>query len=315
MKHVEVTDYKNGIYNVDSGYEGGGVASIYIARDSGRAAIIDTAHNAAIEPMRAAMRELGISGGDVDYIFITHVHLDHVGGAGIFANEFPNSRVVVHKRGARHLINPEKLVKGATDVYGEETMERLYGTVLPVPEDRIDIPEDGDEFRVGGRTIICMDTPGHARHHMAYHDADTNSVFTGDSFGMSYLELRRPDNIGVMLTTSPVQFDPEAMRSSMKRIEALGPEFLYPTHFGQMPCDDDVKSSLYRQIDRFVELAENTDGDLPKIREGFKKLFAKERDIQNCPCFTDESCRLMGIPMELNAQGLAIWYAKDRNRK
>jgi len=315
MELYEITDRKNEIYNVESGYEGGGVASVYIIRSGGRAALVDTAHNASLEPVKRAMGKLGISPGEVDYIFLTHVHLDHSGGAGLYAGEFPNARIAVHKSGARHIINPEKLIKGATEVYGAAEIERLYGTILPVPEERVVTPDDGAEFQFGGRTIVCMETPGHARHHLAYHDPAANSVFTGDAYGMSYLELKRPDNIGVMLTTSPVQFDPEAMRNSMKRIENLKPESLYLTHFGRIPLSEAVRSGLHRQLDSSVDLAEKTAGDIDKIRAGLKDIFAKESDIQNCPCFTDDSCRVMGVAMELNAQGLSFWYNKEHERK
>ncbi|MDR1651304.1 MAG: MBL fold metallo-hydrolase [Synergistaceae bacterium] len=309
-----VTDYKNGIYNADSGYEGGGVASIYIIRDEGRTAIVDTASRAALEPVTRAMRDMGAESGSVDYIFLTHVHLDHSGGAGAFVKEFPNARVVVHKRGARHVIDPEKLVRGAAEIYGAKTFDRLYGKVLPVPEDLVVTAGDGDEFRVGNRTIVCMDTPGHALHHLAFLDARTNGVFTGDAFGMSYLELRNQSGTGVMLTTSPVQFDPEAMEASMRRIESLEPEYLYLTHFGRA-ARADIASSLYRQLERYTELAGSVNGDLEEIRAGLKDIYAAERELQDCPCFTDSSCRVMRVAMELNAQGLALWYGKTLKNK
>ena len=142
MGNMKTADYQNGIFCVDSGYEGGGVAAVYVIRDGRSAAIVDTVHNDALEPVTAAMSEIGIPSGKVEYIFLTHVHLDHAGGAGRFAAAFPNAKVVVHSRGARHMTDPSKLVAGATEVYGKEEMARLYGQVLPVSPDRLIIPDD-----------------------------------------------------------------------------------------------------------------------------------------------------------------------------
>jgi glyoxylase-like metal-dependent hydrolase (beta-lactamase superfamily II) len=314
MAYAKTIDCKNGIFCVDSGYEGGGVASVYVIRDGDSAAIVDTAHNGALEPVKSAMSEIGIKSGDVEFIFLTHVHLDHAGGAGMFVGEFPNARVVVHERGARHIVDPGKLVAGATAIYGEEAMARLYGKVTPVPPGKITIPRDGDEFRVGNRAITCLDTPGHARHHLAYHDASANAVFTGDAYGMSYLELVRPEGRCAILTTSPVQFDPNAMRDSMKKIESLNPDSLYPTHFGQMPIGGDISDSLYRQIDLYVKTAEDAKGNLDMIREGLRDLFRNESSRQGCPCLAANSGRVTGQALELNAQGLAVWYEKKRDR-
>jgi glyoxylase-like metal-dependent hydrolase (beta-lactamase superfamily II) len=251
----------------------------------------------------------------VEFIFLTHVHLDHAGGAGLFAQKFPNAKIVVHERGARHIIDPEKLVAGATAVYGEEAMGRLYGEVLPSPPDRVTVPRGGDEFRVGGRVIVCLDTPGHARHHMAYHDTKTKTIFTGDSYGMSYLELIRPEGRCAILTTSPVQFDPEAMRASMRLIESLKPDFLCPTHFGRMPAGKEMSESLHRQLDMYVKAAEDAGGDIDKIRTGLRELFRDEASRQGCECLSANSGRVTGLALELNARGLTMWYEKGRGAR
>jgi glyoxylase-like metal-dependent hydrolase (beta-lactamase superfamily II) len=308
----KIDDYENGIYCLDSGYDGGGVAAIYIIRDGRDAALVDTAHNESLTRVTRALDELGIARGDIGHIFLTHVHLDHAGGAGVFAGEFPNARVVVHERGAKHIISPDKLVAGAAEVYGAETVERLYGKVVPVDAGRIISPRDGDEFRVGKHTIVCLDTPGHARHHLAFRDTEANIVFTGDSFGMSYMELVRPEGRCAILTTSPVQFDPAAMRASMRRIESLKPDGLYPTHFGRMPAKGAMVDSLYRQLDTYVKIADESKGDLDLIREGLRDLFKEESARQGCPCLASPAGRVTTLALELNASGLAIWYGKTK---
>jgi glyoxylase-like metal-dependent hydrolase (beta-lactamase superfamily II) len=312
MKIIDTKDYENGIYCVDSGYDGGGVAAIYIIKDGKEAALVDTANNAALGRVTRTLDELGVSREDVGHIFLTHVHLDHAGGAGVFAGEFPNARVIVHERGARHIINPEKLVAGASEVYGAKVVERLYGNITPVGAARIISPGDGDEFRVGKHTIVCLDTPGHARHHLAFYDTSANVVFTGDSFGMSYMELVKPEGRCAILTTSPVQFDPDAMRGSMRRIESLKPDGLYLTHFGRLPENGGLVDSLYRQLDNYVKIAEESSGNLDVIKDGLAKLFKEEAAGQGCPCLASPTGRVTKIALKLNALGLAMWYGKKK---
>ncbi|MDR1137391.1 MAG: MBL fold metallo-hydrolase [Synergistaceae bacterium] len=314
MEKFETEDYKNGIYCVDSGYDGGGVAAIYIIHDGKEAAIIDTANNESLERVTRATDELGIARGDVGHIFLTHVHLDHAGGAGVYAREFPGAQIVVHERGARHIIAPEKLIAGAAEVYGAEVVERLYGKVVPVEAGRITSPRDGDEFAVGKHTIVCLDTPGHALHHLAFHDTSADIVFTGDSFGMSYMELIRPEGRCAILTTSPVQFDPDAMRASMRRIESLKPKYLYPTHFGRLPANSAIKDSLYRQLDVYVKIADDSKGDLEFIKTGLRELFKKEAARQGCPCLAAPAGRVTSLALELNALGLAVWQNRRKTR-
>ncbi|MDR3076162.1 MAG: MBL fold metallo-hydrolase [Synergistaceae bacterium] len=314
MEKANITGYGNGIFCVDSGYEGGGVAAVYIIRDGQSAAIVDTAHNGALEPVASAMSELGIPDGMVEHIFLTHVHLDHSGGAGRFAGKFPNARVVVHERGARHVADPSKLVAGATEVYGKEAMDRLYGEILPVSADRIYSPKNGEEIRVGNRVFVCLDTPGHALHHLAFHDTSSRSVFSGDAYGMSYREPAVPDGRFAIVTTSPVQFDPAAMSASMRLIDSLEPDCLYPTHFGRMPIGGALSDSLYRQIDMSVKIAEEAEGDKDRIKDGLVKLFMEETSRQGCPAVTSDYGRITGEALEINSQGLAVWYKKSRNK-
>ncbi|MDR0764097.1 MAG: MBL fold metallo-hydrolase [Synergistaceae bacterium] len=313
METAITGDCKNGVYCVDSGYEGGGVASVYLLRDGNEAAIVDTCHNGALEPVKRAFSELGVKDGEVKYIFITHVHLDHMGGAGLFAREFPEAALVVHERGGKHLADPSKLAASAAGVYGESVMKRLYGDILPIPADRITMPRDGAEFRVGDRTIVCFDTPGHARHHIAYKDTSSGAVFTGDAYGMSYAELVRPDGRCAILTTSPVRFDPNAMRASMRLLDGLANGEVYPTHFGRLPLGGGVSDSLYRQLDMYVEAAERAEGDIASIRMRLREIFIEEASRQNCPSLASDFGRVTRAALELNAQGLALWYKKSRD--
>jgi glyoxylase-like metal-dependent hydrolase (beta-lactamase superfamily II) len=307
-------DYKNGICCVESGYEGGGVVSVYVIRGGGEAAIVDVCHNGALEPVKRALSELGVKNGDVKYIFLTHVHLDHAGGAGLFAREFPEAAFVVHERGGKHIADPSKLAASAASVYGESVMRRMYGEILPVPADRITTPPDGAEFRVGSRTVVCFDTPGHARHHLAYKDVSSGAVFTGDAYGMSYAELVGREGRCAILTTSPVQFDPRAMEASMRRIDDLANGEVYPAHFGRLPTGGGVSDSLYRQLELYVEAAELAKGDINAIRTRLREIFIEEALHQNCPCLASNFGRVTITALELNTQGLALWYKKNHSK-
>lgn len=310
-----IHDFKNGIYAIDSFYEREGAAAVYVILDNGRAAIVDTAHNDALVPVLEGVRALGIPRENVDYIFLTHVHLDHAGGAGRFMHEFPNARLVVHSRGARHMIDPAKLLAGVRAVYGDAETARMYGELLPVPADRVISPEDGDEFRVGNRTIVAMDTPGHAKHHLAFWDKTANAVFSGDVFGISFPEMTGPQGQGVIPTTSPIQFDPAAMRASIDRIVALNPDRLYPTHFGEIRDVRAAAAHLHRQIEAHERIAMSAAGDVERARAGVEALFQEERVAQGWPLPPEAIPELFKIEIELNAQGLAALFEQRRKDK
>jgi glyoxylase-like metal-dependent hydrolase (beta-lactamase superfamily II) len=176
------------------------------------------------------------------------------------------------------------------------------------------MPHDGGEFRLGGRTILCFDTPGHARHHLAFKDVSSGAVFTGDAYGMSYAELVGPDGRCAILTTSPVQFDPHAMRASMRRIDGLANGEIYPTHFGRLSTREGISDSLYRQLDLYVEAAKRAEGDIASIRTRLREIFREEASCQNCPCLASNFGRVTVTALELNAQGLALWYKKSRDK-
>jgi glyoxylase-like metal-dependent hydrolase (beta-lactamase superfamily II) len=167
MGMQQVRAFGHGIYAVDSAYTGPGVAAIHLIEHGGRAALVDTGNNAALHHVEQALKETGLSPEAVDYVLLTHIHLDHAGGAGAFMQAFPNAKLVVHPRGARHMVEPSKLFAGVSAVYGPERAKELYGELIPVPADRASSrPPKGHELNLAGRVIRVFDTPGHARHHV-----------------------------------------------------------------------------------------------------------------------------------------------------
>ena len=224
--------FGEGIYAIDSRYVRPGLAAIYVLVQQGRVALIETGCNSAVSRVVKALNEIGIARDAVDFVIPTHVHLDHAGGAGAMMREFPNARLVVHPRGARHMADPSKLIAGTIGVYGAEATQRLYGEILPIDLGRIIEANDGLVLSLAGRQLLCLDVPGHARHHIAIVDEKSGQIFTGDTFGVTYAELNGPQQQFVFPTTTPVQFEPEALHASMDRLMSYRPAAVYPTHFG-----------------------------------------------------------------------------------
>ena len=196
-------------------------------------ALVETGPKSVIDNVLGELERLGVD--RLDWILVTHIHLDHAGAAGTLAERFPDARVGVHEIGAPHLADPSKLWKSAARIYGDR-MEELWGGIDPIPEDRIEIIEDGREIDLGGRTLKAFETPGHAYHHHAFLDSDSGTLFTGDALG-----VQLPGIAHVRPATPPPEFHLEKAVASIERIRDLGPTTLAPTHFGAI--DGDVDSS------------------------------------------------------------------------
>src|SRR5436190_14314137 len=178
-------DYAHGISAIDTGFFRPQFDASHLMVENGRAAFIDVGTNHSVPRLLAALAEKRIAREAVDFVVLTHVHLDHAGGAGALMRELPNARAIVHPRGVRHMVDPSQLIAGATDVYGAEEIERSYGTLVPIPAERIITAADGHAMNLAGRELLCIDTPGHARHHLSVWDARSRAFFPGDTFGLS----------------------------------------------------------------------------------------------------------------------------------
>lgn len=200
-----------------------GITAAFLLRGE-RIALVETGPKSSYPIVRAALQELGID--RLDWIIVTHIHLDHAGAAGTLAREFPEATVAVHTVGAPHLVSPAKLWASAGRIYGDE-MDRLWGGIEPIPEDRIRTLEDGDEIDLGDRRLRAVDTPGHARHHHTFVDDSSGIAFCGDALG-----VRLPDVGVVRPATPPPEFHLEDTVKSIERIRALAPTALWLTHFG-----------------------------------------------------------------------------------
>ena len=239
----------HGIYCVDLGYgEYVRLSSGYIIQDE-KLVIVECGASPSKNRILNALADIGASPKDVDAIIVTHIHLDHSGGAGYLLDEMTRARVLVHERGAPHLIEPEKLVASSRMVYGEQ-FDMFFSPVVPVPKDRVTVVGEGDTFEIGKeRKLRFYDAPGHALHHLFVYDPVSEGIFTGDAAGVFYREIKEKYDVEFCIpTTTPTQFDPETMIKTMDRMLSLKPKHFYYTHFGESdkPKDrvEDVKRWL-----------------------------------------------------------------------
>ena len=308
---IELLCYEPGIYAFDAGYLQPGLAAIYLLVERGRAAVVDTATNACLPRALDALRSLGLSPASVDYVFLTHVHLDHAGGAGAMMQAFPEARLVVHPRGARHMADPAPLFAAVQAVYGETQARRLYGTLLPVPADRILAAADGQTLDLGGRTLVCLDTPGHARHHLSLLDTRSGGIFTGEAFGISLRELDVDSRPSILPAIAPTQFDPAAMRASVERLLSCQPPALYLAHFGRILDVPRLGGDLLRLIEAQVALAERERNGGPdcgaRLLAGLWALVETEAVRQGWRLPAEALHAVLDEYLALNAQALDGW--------
>lgn len=300
----------HGIHTIDTGFVRPRFDAAYLVVEHGRGAFIDCGTNFAVPRMLAALDDAGISVAAVDWLILTHVHLDHAGGAGELIAQLPNAKLVVHPRGARHMIDPAALWAGASAVYGESVMEQTYGRLRPIPAERVVEAADGHVVDLAGRALCCLDTPGHARHHIAIHDARADVCFTGDVFGLSYRDFDTARGPFILPTTSPVQFDPEALHASIERLVALRPQAMYLTHYGRVEEVGRLAADLHVQIDAMVELARAAHGRPDRhavLAESLTRLYATRAEAHGWHQGREVLRQLLGMDIELNAQGLEVW--------
>ena len=314
VEHVE-----HGIHVIDSGYGRTRLAAIHLIVDSGRVAVVDTGNNASVPTVLAALAELGLAPDQVDWVLLTHIHLDHAGGAGSLMCAFPNARLAVHSRGSRHMADPSKLWDGTVAVYGAAQAFELYGRIVPIDVGRIVTVGDGDTLTLGERVLKVMDTPGHARHHVCYWDPVAHAWFTGDTFGLSYREFDVDGHAFIFPTTTPTHFDPAALHDSIDRLMAFDPQAMYLTHYSRVAGVPRLAADLHRLIDMLVAIAEAAQaarGDgvsrHVEILSGLEELVREEGARQGWGVDDDTALSLLRGDLELNAQGLGVWLDQRR---
>ncbi len=310
-------EYQAGITCIDAMYIQLGHACCYLMVENGRAAFIDTGTGHSVAYLLETLKLKNLSVDDVDYVIPTHVHLDHAGGAGLLMRELPNAKLVIHPRGASHMINPEKLVAGTTAVYGEEKFKQYYGEIIPIDANRVIVAKDADEIKLANRALKFIDSPGHARHHFCVYDKPSEGFFTGDTFGLSYKELDNQDGAFILPTTTPVQFEPDAWQKTLTRMLDHQPQNMYLTHFGRVTEIERLAKQLRESIDEYANIArnclnsnnssENREQNIKaKITEHLQTKLRKRYPENDIAKYTE----LFDTDLNLNAAGLEVWLKR-----
>ena len=308
---ASTVDYEHGISAIDAGYNRPAQVAIHLLVEGQRAAFIDTGIPRSVPAALDALTGRGLTPEQVDYVIVTHVHLDHAGGAGRLMQACPNARLVVHPRGARHLIDPAKLLAGVAAVYSEAEMSRSFAGVLPVPAERVIEAPDGFSLTLNGRPLLFLDTPGHARHHFCVIDERAAAAFTGDTFGLSYREFDTARGAFIFPTTTPVQFDPEALHASIDRIVRHRPKQLFLTHYGRVTDVPRLAADMHEMIAAFVVLAERNRAAGTARRQALidaqARLLWPRLQAHGTRLARAQALAILQDDLVLNAQGLEVW--------
>lgn len=280
--------------------------------------IIETSASPSVPYIIQGLKELGYSPKDIKYIIVTHIHLDHSGGAGLLLQECPEATVVVHPKGKRHLADPSRLIAGARVVYGEK-FDTLFDPILPIPENNILVMNDRDTLSISDDlTLTFYDTPGHSNHHFSIHHSRVNGMFTGDTTGISYKSLLR-DGVEVYLpSTSPNQFDPHKMQGSIDLYKSLNLDFIFFGHYGMSSNPNEVYKQVSFWIQEFVRIAEyyveqtetmekqvesTTNGLLKAIQASLRERQVPDDHIVY---------KIIQMDMEVSAMGLVEYVLKQQ---
>ena len=231
--------------------------------------LVETGSQSSVPALLAALDEHGVGPNDLAGVAVTHIHLDHAGGVGDVARAFPNATVYVHEKGARHLADPTRLVDSAARVYGP-LLDSLYGRLDPTPAERIHVLADGEEVRVSAtRSLTTVDSPGHAKHHLALHDSDSGILFAGDAVG-----VRLPDAGVLRPSTPPPDFDLDQALQSLERFAARRPAGIALAHYGLVPDPSTVLDEATETLRRWAVVAEQAWLDGRDIAAALEEAFA-----------------------------------------
>ena len=310
QKTAHITEFEHGISAIDTDYVRPLFDASHVIVQDGHAAFVDTGTNHSVPLLLDALERQGADNAAVDYVFLTHVHLDHAGGAGALMQHLPNAKAVIHPRGARHMVDPTQLVKGAEAVYGKERCQEMYGDPLPIDEGRVLIVDDEQTIDFRGRPLQCIFTEGHARHHYCLSDPTSRGVFTGDSFGVSYRELDTANGEFIFPTTTPIHFDPPEAHKAIDRIMGLESEALYLTHYSRVRNPTRLADDMHQRIDDLVAIARKHANDNNRTEAMHKSMFsyfAEALDAHGFPADEDRLHAILDMDVVLNTMGIEYW--------
>jgi len=307
---ITAYEYDGGIVALDSGMVRPQMAACYLLETDSAVALIEVGNNDSADRITHVLQSRGRHIDEVSHIIVTHVHLDHAGGAGELMQRMPNAMLVAHPRAARHLVDPSRLEASARAVYGDEEFDAMYGTLKPVPQERVIIMDEGDRLEVGGRPLSFIDSPGHARHHFCVWDAATAGWFTGDTFGISYRDLDSTNGHFIFPTTTPIQFDPPALIASIDRMMEKSPKNMYLTHFGRVQDVEQLAEKMKAAVLQFVQFADSFASAVDRtaqIENAMMEWLLEGIREHGVELPEDEMRGIVQNDVVLNTQGIEFW--------
>ncbi|GGN55524.1 MBL fold metallo-hydrolase [Oceanobacillus indicireducens] len=274
--------------------------------------LIEVGPSPSVKYIKRGLESLSRSLAEVRYIIVTHVHLDHAGGAGFLLQQCPNATLIVHPRGGRHLIDPTKLAAGARAIYGESFSE-IYDPIVPVPADRVVEKSEGDTLDIGPNcTLEFWDTPGHAKHHFSIFDPVSNGMFTGDTAGVRY-ELLLQDGVELYLpTTSPNHFNPNDMHASINRFAEKDVDRIYFGHFGMTENPKEALKQVAQWLDIYVEIAEEVVDEGGDYNEIARRIMKRVKEHLRGLGIQDdhEVYIIINLDVQISALGMIDYFQK-----
>jgi len=318
MPPAGITHLNDGILAIDTEFARPLLDASHLIIEGGRAAFVDTGVNDSVPLLLDALGQQELDVGDVDYVFLTHIHLDHAGGAGKLMGALPNARCVIHPRGAPHMVEPSKLIAGVEAVYGIEETRQVYGVLEPIAADRIVVADDEMWFELNGRAMQTIYTEGHARHHYVLNDPSSRGVFTGDSFGISYRELDTVAGEFIYPSATPIDFDPDAAHIAYDRILACEPDFVYLTHYSRVADLERLAADLHGDIEAYRKIAldcATARNRQAALEESMFDYLAGRLTAHGYRGGNDAMKSMLGIDVDLNAKGLGVWLDRRQKRR
>jgi glyoxylase-like metal-dependent hydrolase (beta-lactamase superfamily II) len=313
---LSITETARHIFAVDLYYNGiPEHSSAYIIKDR-QSAIIETGTGHGSAHILAALKALGMPEKSIRYVIVTHVHLDHAGGAGMIVRELPDAELIVHHRGAKHLIDPEKLTASAREVYGTR-FDTLFGELIPIPGEKVIRCQDTMRLELGERNLEIFPAHGHAYHHIMLYSPADRGIFSGDAGGLLFPPFRKKGFEYTLISTSPTQFDPLQMKKTLNFMESLSPEKLFYTHCGKT---EQAAVNLRRAgelVDAYVAMVEKAaeeGGDFSYLYNLVRSFHLREL-AEKAITAHDPLFLLLDNDLELNAQGLFHYLKKQEKEK
>ena len=313
-KAAIISDYQNGIFAIDADYIRPYMATVHLVKEGegpdAKGILVDTGTTYSIPLVMQALKQQNLQSEQIKAVCLTHIHLDHAGGAGELMRVLPNAKLYVHPRGSRHMIDPSKLIAGTIAVYGDDMYKKLYKNILPIDTERVVEVQDGDSLRLGTREFDLIHTEGHAKHHYCLVDKANGDAFTGDSFGVSYRETDNKNGHFIFPTTTPIHFDPDAAHASIEKIMSYGLQYVYLTHYSQRGNLQNCANQLHDDLEIYVKLTKKSHGkedSLERLEKALYQHLCERLDKHKYHADDATINQVIGPDTKLNAAGLMHW--------